>query len=235
MRSWKFCIGFYRCFLLAVLLLFNSIALGQKKGDTVGRVKGDKASVSDASSGAPDGEEAGLRKKYFSDGAGRRPAVSSGSRLLALHFGSFVNSKAFVWGGDSSVSKIGRENFGLTYKIGEWTNSMDLHMRVDWSEFKVEGQRAAKISFLPLVTFPDVAADFPLYFGAGIGVGAFVQQIRKESSLSFDYQLLIGARLLNVFGRAGFFLETGIKDHLHVLSDGQFNGQFLTLGAVFEI
>ena len=54
-----------------------------------------------------------------------------------------------------------------------------------------------------------------------------------ESSLSLDYQLIAGARIFDVFENTGFLIETGMKNHVHLLSDGQFNGVFLTVGSVF--
>lgn len=77
-------------------------------------------------------------------------------------------------------------------------------------------------------------SGFPLYFGGGAGVGVFFKQLRDESSLSLDYQLVMGLRLLRLIGETGLVLETGMKNHVHLLSDGQYNGVFLTLGAAFN-
>jgi hypothetical protein len=52
--------------------------------------------------------------------------------------------------------------------------------------------------------------------------------------LSFDYQLIAGVRFTNLSGRFGLFFEYGLKNHLHLLSDGQVNGTFLSGGAVFS-
>lgn len=155
------------------------------------------------------------------------------NHYLALHLGTYLDSAAYVWGPERKVNKPGKSSLGLTYLIGEWTGSMDLNFRVDFNTFELDEQRLTKMSIMPLITFPEVGAKFPLYFGAGVGVGAFFKQISSESSLSVDYQLVAGARLLNLFERTGFFIETGLKNHLHLLSDGQFNGVFLAAGAVF--
>jgi hypothetical protein len=124
---------------------------------------------------------------------------------------------------------------GLTYKMGEWTDSMDLNLRIDYQQYALREDRPIKLGFLAAVTFPDAAAHFPLYFGGGIGPGVFVSQIKDESPVSLDYQLYLGARVVNVIGRSGFFIEYGVKDHLLILSDGQFIGQYLAMGMVFSI
>jgi hypothetical protein len=48
-----------------------------------------------------------------------------------------------------------------------------------------------------------------------------------------DYQLIAGARFFDVFENAGFFIESGLKNHLQLWDQGQFNGTFLSAGAVF--
>jgi hypothetical protein len=45
--------------------------------------------------------------------------------------------------------------------------------------------------------------------------------------------LVAGARFLNVIDTMGFMIETGLKNHIHLLSDGQFNGVFVNVGTVF--
>lgn len=81
--------------------------------------------------------------------------------------------------------------------------------------------------------FPDASSKFPLYFGVGAGLGVFVKQLSGESAMSLDYQVLAGARFFDLFNNAGFFLEAGLKNHMHMLSDGQFNGTFVAAGSVF--
>ncbi|HVK61997.1 MAG TPA: hypothetical protein VM432_10620, partial [Bdellovibrionales bacterium] len=90
------------------------------------------------------------------------------------------------------------------------------------------------ISFLPVITFPDSAAKFPLYFGAGLGIGIFTSNLGgQESSLALEYQLLAGARIFDLFRNVGFFAETGLKNHLFLASDGQYNGFFVSMGPAF--
>lgn len=174
--------------------------------------------------------------KYFSPSRGPSQSQFVGGsteRILALHFGKYMDSQAFEWGRSGRENQVGGFQAGVTYRIGEWVNSMDLNLRVDYLEFDVMGEQTSKISFMPVITFPDAASRFPLYFGFGGGLGVFFNQVKDKSPLSFDYQLILGARFFDVFENTGFFVEGGLKNHLHLLTTGQFNGSFLTFGAVF--
>lgn len=170
--------------------------------------------------------------KYFTPSSPKTNLILP--RLLALHLGGYTESEAFVWGKRGRNDDIGKYTVGVTYRVGEWTNSMDLHIRVDFNRYELENERPLKMSFLPLITFPDAASGFPLYFGAGAGVGVFFKQLDGESNLSLDYQILAGVRMLDVFGSTGVFFESGMKNHLHLLSDGQVNAVFVATGAVFR-
>lgn len=128
---------------------------------------------------------------------------------------------------------IGRTSFGVTYRVGEWKNSMDLGLRIDYNEFELAGEKPTKLSFMPILTFPDATSKFPLYFGAGMGLGVFFKQVPNKSAISLDYQLVTGARFFNVFENTGFFIEAGLKNHIFLLSTGQLNGTFLSAGLVF--
>lgn len=176
------------------------------------------------------GREAAAR--YFER---RSPAqdVAPSDHYLALHIGSLLNGTAWDWGMKGRENDTGSMSAGLTYRLDEWNGSMDFDLRVDFNEYKVAGEKPLKMSLMPMILFPDAASRFPLYFGFGAGLGVFFKQIKDESPLAFDYQLVMGARFFNVFENVGFFLETGMKNHLLLSSSGQFNGVFLTAGAVF--
>lgn len=177
--------------------------------------------------------------KYFeteapaSDRAPARERGGGGEQLLMLSLGTYMGSKAYQWKGSGSRDNVGRNSYGITYLFEQWAG-MDMNLRADFNEYKIEDDRAVKLSLMPLITFPRAESRFPLYFGIGGGLGVFFQQVSEESNLSFDYQLVAGARFMDLFESAGFFFELGMKNHLHLLSDGQFNGTALTAGAVFS-
>lgn len=173
--------------------------------------------------------------RYFQKRDVAQSSFSGGSadHYLALHFGRYMASQSYEWGKNGQEDDVGKNNFGVTYRVGEWHNSMDLNLRIDYAEFDVGGENPTKISFMPMVTFPDASSRFPLYFGAGLGPGVFFKQASGKSSLSLDYQLIAGARFFNIFENTGFFIEAGLKNHLLILSSGQLNGTFLATGLVF--
>ncbi len=159
-------------------------------------------------------------------------SVGSGDHYLALHIGQFMQSETWLWGQKEKQRDNGKSGFGVTYRFDEWGQT-DLDVRFELDEFSVVDQKPLKFSILPLIVFPEAGSKFPLYFGAGAGLGVFLKQIEGESNLSFDYQIFMGARFFNVYGSSGFFFETGLKNHVLLLSDGQFNGTYVSLGALF--
>ena len=164
----------------------------------------------------------------------RAVASEAGDRYLALHFGGFANSQAYRWGTASSWQNKAKSNVGVTYRVGEWTRAMDLLFRADLLTFNVDNSKPVKLSFMPVVSFPDSRSRFPLFFGAGLGAGVFLKQLPGESSLSLDYNLVLGARFFDVFDSVGLLFESGLKGHIHLLSSGQFDSTYLSAGAVFS-
>jgi hypothetical protein len=160
-------------------------------------------------------------------------AVGPDDHFLAVHLGGFIDDTAYKWGRDEPQKKTGNFNIGVTYRMGEWVNSMDLAGRAEYTTYTVDGKSASKLTFMPVITFPDAAAKFPLYFGAGLGLGIFTNQLGGESPISLDYSLFLGTRFFDIFRNVGFFLEFGIKNHLFLSSDGQFNGLFVAMGPAF--
>lgn len=174
----------------------------------------------------------GAASEYFQKRAPTE-APSSSDHYLALHVGKITNGDAWEWGINGRQTGISGSTFGVTYRLEEWSGSMDMNLRVDFNEYDVGGEKPLKMSLMPLWVFPEASSKFPLYFGFGAGLGIFFKQIKDESSLSLDYQLIAGARFFNIYENTGFFIEAGLKNHLQLLSSGQFNGTFFSAGAVF--
>lgn len=162
-------------------------------------------------------------------------AITGTTHFMAIHLGKFLESQAWDWGQSQKQDGIAHVNFGVTYKMGAITENetMDWHLRIELTEYDLLSQKPLKLSFLPMIIFPDVNSKFPIYFGGGAGLGVFIRQLPDESYLSLDYQMVLGARFFDIFGNAGFFVETGIKNHLQLLTNGQVNSTFLSLGSVF--
>ncbi|MBX2988974.1 MAG: hypothetical protein KF802_13885 [Bdellovibrionaceae bacterium] len=173
--------------------------------------------------------------RYFQREPSQEVAMPAGPRdhYLALHIGKFMNGQSWEWGRGGRVDDTGGMSFGVTYRLYEYSNSSDVALRVDFNDYKAVGEKPLKMSLMPMFMFPDANSRFPLYFGAGAGLGVFFKQVKDESALSFDYQLIAGARFFDVFENTGFFFETGLKNHVLLTTSGQFNGVFLSGGAVF--
>ncbi len=175
-------------------------------------------------------------QKYFQQRKGRSVASNSGGggpRFLALHIGKAFDEDSNKWG-NNNPDDVGRLDLGVTYRVGEWTNSMDLMFRANLFTYSLNEGNATKLSLMPMITFPDANSRFPLYFGAGAGLGIFLKQIKRESSLSFDYQIVAGARFFDVFNRVGVMFELGMKNHIFLTSDGQYQSVFGAVGTVFN-
>lgn len=159
--------------------------------------------------------------------------TAPGNRYLAVQLGTFISEKTYKWG-NGPFKDVGQLDFDVTYKVGEWTGSMDLLFKADVITYSLREGNASKLSLMPAIAFPDAASEFPLYFGAGAGLGIFFTQIEDESSLSFDWSVFAGARVFDVFNTIGLIAEVGVKNHILLLSDGQYNGVYVTLGTVFH-
>ena len=224
-------------FLLFILVLQLTIpALALRVGRNLAQNDSNTPQVKDS-----DNSKTGRQKaqEYFKSdaeksksSASKSEAVGADDHYLAIHIGQFMQSETWLWGQKEKQKDNGKNSFGVTYRFDEWGQT-DLNVRFEFNEFEVLDKKPLKFSILPLIVFPEAGSKFPLYFGAGAGLGVFFKQVDQESSLSLDYQIFMGARFFNVYGSSGFFIETGLKNHLLLLSDGQLNGTYLSLGALF--
>jgi hypothetical protein len=167
-------------------------------------------------------------QKYFSsDSSG-----SGGEHVLVLYGGEYMDSQAYAWG-PNTIGGAGQANYGAGFTFDQWHN-IDVSGRIDVSEFMLQGNRADKASFLPMLSFPRASSRFPLYIGAGAGLGVFFQQLSNKSALSLDYELVVGVRFMEIARSVGLFFEYGFKNQFFFLSDGQFIGTALTGGLIFD-
>lgn len=159
-------------------------------------------------------------------------SLTSEDHFMALGLSSYTSSKSYNWGVNrqEDVAKTGLD---LSYRLTQDYELFDEIIRLSFNTFNVAGDKAQKMSFLYGMTFPDATSKFPLYFGFAVGPGIFFKQIDGESTIALDYQMFLGLRLFNLFESTGFFIEGGIKNHLHLTSDGQLNGTYVSAGAVF--
>jgi hypothetical protein len=160
-------------------------------------------------------------------------AILNPAHYLSIDFSRYAASQSYQWGRWGGLEDVAGNGLDVTYRAGQWHEYMDLSLRIGYNEFNLGDSNATKLSFMPLITFPESNAHFPLYFGIGAGLGVFLTQVSGKSPLSLDYQLVVGSRFLDIFQKTGFFLEAGLKNHLLLTSSGQMNGTFLAGGLVF--
>lgn len=180
----------------------------------------------------------GAAAKYFSkeSDSGKPyepPSSSGGDSFMSLMVGPYISSAAYAWKGSDKRTSVAKTDYSVTYLFDHW-GSIDTNIRIGFTEYKIDDEKLMKLSLLPLWTFPMADTRFPLYFGFGAGLGVFFKQIEDESNISLDYQLVAGFRLPDLIENFGFITEFGLKNHLHILSDGQLNATSITLGGIFS-
>lgn len=158
---------------------------------------------------------------------------NAGDHYMSLGFGTFSEGTAYNWGQNGREEDIGKWGADLTYRMSEQEYLFDQSLKLSYAQYKPALQDSSKLSFMYAITFPEAGSQFPIYFGAAVGLGVYLKQVSDESMITADYQLFIGARIFNLFDSVGLYVEGGMRNHLHITSDGQFNGTFLSAGMVF--
>lgn len=154
------------------------------------------------------------------------PVMVGAPGLVSLSVGTLVSSQSYQWAGDD----LSGWNAEVAYQPpgGDYF-SRGYHLELQ--KFNDQSQEFSKLSFLFSLTFPR-KISFPVYIGAALGPGFFFSQKRGESELSLDYKGFVGFRLNHE--RSQYFVQSGVKNHIHMLSDGQFIGWFVSSGVAYK-
>ncbi len=155
-----------------------------------------------------------------------------------IHMSGFLNSTSHSWGSDGRAEDMGRFNFGLTHFRGpsEWIG--DVAIRTEFTTYRVGERQPVKLAALPMLFYPEWTDEFPIYFGLGVGLGIMFNAPKNESAFTFEYQVSLGLKFDKLFSSYegwGFFLEGGIKNHLSLLSKGEFDGEYIAAGVSFQL
>ncbi|MCB0379169.1 MAG: hypothetical protein KDD33_11820 [Bdellovibrionales bacterium] len=148
--------------------------------------------------------------------------------LFTLSAGTLFASKSYNWAEQQSPTG--------------WSLQLDYHRRLkssffatvyqlEMQKFQTSPREASKLSFLFGVTVPK-NLEFPVYIGVAAGPGIFLKQLAGESLLTLDYKGFVGLRYNQ--DHSQFFLESGVKNHVNVLSDGQLSSWFLASGVAYK-
>lgn len=186
-------------------------------------------------SAAPDtGKEAAA--KYFSPRPSNERINAKNSagttyayaRQIGLSAGTFFQGKSYQWLGDEVDGWAMQLDYRGPAEPGDFIGQ---GFRLGFQKFQSMDVDLSKISLLWSLTFP-ARVSFPVYIGANLGPGFFLRQIEDESWLTLDYQAYLGLRLNS--SHSQFFIESGMKNHLLVLSNGQFSGWFVASGVAYK-
>lgn len=159
----------------------------------------------------------------------RQPqSSSSGSDrgLIAIGAGSLIQTKSYDWAGNdlkgwslnASYQSLKSSYFNRGYEL-------------EFQKISAGENQLSKLSFLLSFSFPK-RLSFPVYVGVAAGPGYFFKQTEGESEFTIDYKAYLGLRLNR--STSQYFLQSGVKNHVHVLSDGQFVGWFVSSGVAYK-
>ena len=146
--------------------------------------------------------------------------------LLGLSVGSLLNSKSYGW--------LDEETSGWSVEAQYLSQGEDYISRgyhFELQKFSSKERELTKLSFLVSFNFPR-RLSFPVYLGVAAGPSYFVQQLKGSSEFALDYRAYAGLRLSGTYGQ--YFLQSGVKNHVHVLDSGQFIGWFFSSGVAYK-
>lgn len=173
--------------------------------------------------------------KYFTKGAKKQmatrapasaPVASGQTRMLGISVGSLLNSRSYHW----SEESFRGYNVEASY-FSQGTGIFGRGLSLEMQKFAADDEELTKMAFLFNFTFPR-RITFPVYLGAAFGPGYFFKQLEDESEFTIDYKAYLGLRLNQV--NSQYFLQSGVKNHVHVLSDGQFIGWYISSGVAYK-
>ena len=169
---------------------------------------------------------------YFRSRARSHASSANLAHFIGIHFGTFIKDEALDWS-ETREKNRGKSLFGTTYRLGELGRLVDMSLRFNYTNYNLTKKSPRQFSLSPLFLIPSTRSQFPLYLGAGLGLGAIFSQVDSKSFLALNYHLLTGLRFFNVFGSVGTFLEAGYTGHVHLISNGEFHGFYILVGLLF--
>lgn len=157
----------------------------------------------------------------------RTPAsTSTENSIVGLSVGGLFNSKSYGWM-DESFKGWSVEATYQSPMAGYFARGFHL----EYQKYITDRADLGKVSFLMSFTFPR-RVDFPVFLGVAAGPGYFTKQIKNESEFTIDYKGYVGLRFTQQ--NAQYYLQSGIKNHVHMLSDGQFISWYLSSGVAYK-
>lgn len=172
-------------------------------------------------------------RNYFSSRKPNLETHQGSPRHLALYVGASLYGEATD---QSPLKPFSTVLFGLSQRIKEFSTIGDLNIRVELLSMKfADGKREWLVNVVPVFSLPDVRSGFPVYVGAGAGMGLFPRHIvRKKPTLSLNARLLAGVRVIDWYENIGFLGEVSAKMQIPFYDNKMYLEILLNLGGLFS-
>ena len=103
---------------------------------------------------------------------------------------------------------------GFNRRLKEIPQLGDLNLQAAVISSQMATHRAVLLEITPRLTIPEIRTAFPLYVGAGLGLGFYPRYIiREQPFLSVNSQFFIGLRFFDLYYNLGFSAELNLKIH----------------------
>lgn len=143
--------------------------------------------------------------------------------------------------GDNTEKKFKGRSFssflmGFQQQIGSAPLLEDLYLKTEIQNFHLKRGRATQINITGAFSRPGWEKGFPVYVGAGGGLGFYPFHILKGRSFaSLNAQFFTGLRLLNLYENLGLNLELSLHLHYPFSEQELYMDVFAGLGAFFSL
>lgn len=134
---------------------------------------------------------------------------------------SFIDFKGYILSSGFSIYRLNSDkrfkpvssaSLSFTQKVAEIRNVGDIQLRPSLLVSQMETGKEISLELSSLMTFPEIQRRFPLYYGAGLGLGFYpFYVLEKKSTLSFHSSFLLGLRFFEIYYNLGGGLEFDLK------------------------
>lgn len=115
---------------------------------------------------------------------------------------------------EQSFKPFSSNMLSFNQKIKEIYHFGDFNLHISLFSSQMRKQRATLIEITPRISIPEIRTAFPLYIGAGVGMGLYPYHIvRKLPSLSINSHLFIGLRFFDLYHNLGLSAEIILRVH----------------------
>ena len=149
-----------------------------------------------------------LLKKYFSTRKANTKHYSGSPRSLSIYGGGTLTGKTK----NKSIKSLSTKIIGFDQRLQDYPALGDLNIKTELNFITIQDKPVTVIQISPTFSTPDIRSGFPLYVGAGAGVGLSPDMIiESKMPLFLNAQIFSGIRFVDWYKNAGFKLEVNMK------------------------